>query len=544
MGLELKTIIGFIAIMCLVRSGTCLKGKYPFVKEASARDAETKEHYDYIIVGGGTAGCPLAATLSRNMSVLLLERGGSPYGNMNISRMENYVKSLMDAKSPGSPSQAFVSEEGVISARARVLGGGSCLNAGFYTRARPQEVRAFGWDARLVESSYRWVERIVAHKPSPKQWQSAVRDGLLEVGISPDNGVTYDHLYGTKVGGSIFDDKGFRSTAADLLLYANPHKLTVLLHATVHRVLFSSQENSKRPKAKGVIFKDANGVEKIAYGSEVIISAGSMGSPQLLMLSGVGPAAELQSLGIPMVLDQPSVGGGMADNPMNAIAIPSPTPVEVSLIQVVGITKFGSYIEASSGFGTAAPITSMTSAVKAPNGGFQGGYILEKVMGPLSRGRLGLRNRNVEENPWVRFNYFHHPLDLKRCVQGLKVIQKVIKSHSFRNFTYPNLSIAQLRNLTAQVPINLIPKHSNDSTSLEQFCKDTVTTIWHYHGGCQVGRVVDKNYNVLGVDALRVIDGSTFLFSPGTNPQATVMMLGRYMGVRILRERLGATAGV
>lgn len=65
-------------------------------------------------------------------------------------------------------------------------------------------------------------------------------------------------------------------------------------------------------------------------------------------------------------------------------------------------------------------------------------------------------------------------------------------------------------------------------------------TIWHYHGGCQVGKVVDHDYKVLGVDALRVIDGSTFYYSPGTNPQATVMMLGRYMGVRILSERLAS----
>ncbi|ONI15184.1 hypothetical protein PRUPE_3G029300, partial [Prunus persica] len=63
-------------------------------------------------------------------------------------------------------------------------------------------------------------------------------------------------------------------------------------------------------------------------------------------------------------------------------------------------------------------------------------------------------------------------------------------------------------------------------------------TIWHYHGGCQVGRVVDKGYRVLGIDSLRVIDGSMFYHTPGANPQATVMMLGRYMGQRIMHDRL------
>lgn len=83
--------------------------------------------------------------------------------------------------------------------------------------------------------------------------------------------------------------------------------------------------------------------------NEVILSAGSIGSPQLLMLSGIGPAQELMAHGIKVILHHPMVGQGMSDNPMNAIVIPSPRPVEVSLIQVVGITPFGSYVEAASG---------------------------------------------------------------------------------------------------------------------------------------------------------------------------------------------------
>ncbi|KAK1259849.1 Protein HOTHEAD [Acorus gramineus] len=98
------------------------------------------EGYDYIIVRGGTAGCPLAATLSKKYSVLLLERGDSPYGNINISRLENFQVSLTDT-SLDSPSQAFISTDGVINARARVLGGGTCINAGFYSRASPRKGR-------------------------------------------------------------------------------------------------------------------------------------------------------------------------------------------------------------------------------------------------------------------------------------------------------------------------------------------------------------------------------------------------------------------
>lgn len=131
----------------------------------------------------------------------------------------------------------------MYNARARVLGGGSVLNAGFYTRASSRYVHEVGWSEALVNHSYQWVEKKVAFEPPMLQWQSAVRDGLLEVGVMPYNGFTYDHIYGTKVGGTIFDGDGHRHTAADLLEYANPEKITVYLHATVQRILFTRNGN-------------------------------------------------------------------------------------------------------------------------------------------------------------------------------------------------------------------------------------------------------------------------------------------------------------
>ncbi|CAI9093913.1 OLC1v1029516C1 [Oldenlandia corymbosa var. corymbosa] len=545
---------------------------YRFMHEATS--APDVSFYDYIIVGGGTAGCPLAATLSQNYSVLLLERGGSPYGNPNITYLSAFGAALSDL-SPASPSQRFISEDGVINARARVLGGGSCLNAGFYTRAPTTFGDGLGWDADLVKESYEWVEKKVAFEPPVKQWQSAVRDGLVESGVTPYNGFTYDHIYGTKIGGSIFDLDGNRHTAADLLEYANPSGLTVLLYASVHKILFRNQVG-ERPRARGVIFRDASGTKHKAYikkggKSEVIISSGALGSPQLLMLSGIGPEKELKSHNITVVLDQPWVGSGMADNPMNAVFVPSPADVEVSLIQVVGITQIGSYIEAASGENFAGASTTRDFGMFSPKIGqlstlppkertaealaraidamselddsvFNGGFILEKVMGPVSKGNLTLRNKNPNDNPIVHFNYFQEPEDLERCVSGMKIIEDIIESKSFINFRYNDMPVPVLLNMTASAPVNLLPKHMNVSTSLEQFCKDTVMTIWHYHGGCHVGKVVDNDYKVIGVDNLRVIDGSTFTYSPGTNPQATVMMLGRYMGVKMLQERLASEA--
>ena len=160
---------------------------------------------------------------------------------------------------------------------------------------------------------------------------------------------------------------------------------------------------------------------------------------------------------------------------------------------------------------------------------FQGGFILGKIEGPLSRGHLELTSLSPNDNPRVTFNYFKEPEDLRRCAEGIRTIEKVIESKAFTNFKYTGMSVQNLMNITASAPVNLLPRHANTSTSPEQFCKDTVMTIWHYHGGCRMGEVVDRDYRVLGIDRLRVVDGSTFSFTPGTNPQATVMMMGRYI---------------
>lgn len=438
-------------------------------------------------------------------------------------------------------------------------------------------IKRMGWDAKLVNESYPWVEKQIVHRPKLAPLQRAVRDSLLDIGVSPFNGFTYDHIYGTKIGGTIFDRFGRRHTAAELLSSGNPRKLTVLIHASVQKIVFDT--TGKQPKAVGVIFKDENGNQHQAVlvnkaKSEIILSCGAIGTPQMLLLSGIGPKADLKKLNIPVVLNNKFVGKGMADNPMNTIFVPSSRPVEQSLIQTVGITKKGVYIEASSGFGqsndsihchhgivsaeigqlsTIPPKQRTPEAIQEyiknkrnlPHEAFKGGFILEKIANPLSTGELNLINTNVDDNPSVTFNYFKHPYDLQRCVDGIRMATKIAQSEHVTNFTRCNKeTVDKILNISVQASVNLIPRHTNDTKSMEQFCKDTVITIWHYHGGCHVGKVVNPEYKVLGVDRLRIVDGSTFSESPGTNPQATVMMMGRYMAVKILRERLGRAAGI
>lgn len=110
----------------------------------------------------------------------------------------------------------------------------SCLNISMECRF----IKKVGWDAKLVNQSYPWVEKQIVHRPKFSPYQRAFRDSLLDSGVSPFNGFTYDHLYGTKVGGTIFDRFGRRHTAAELLASGNHDKLTVLVCATVQKIVF------------------------------------------------------------------------------------------------------------------------------------------------------------------------------------------------------------------------------------------------------------------------------------------------------------------
>uniref|UniRef100_A0A7I4EHT4 Glucose-methanol-choline oxidoreductase N-terminal domain-containing protein n=1 Tax=Physcomitrium patens TaxID=3218 RepID=A0A7I4EHT4_PHYPA len=499
-------------------------GDYPFLKNASAAPPVATD-FDYIIVGGGTAGCPLAATLSLNYSVLLLERGNTPYGNPDIESAANFGKLISNIQGNTwfSPVQSFQSQDGVFNRRARVLGGGSSINAGFYSRASDDYVSRAGWDAGMVASAYEWVESVVAFFPRLQQWQTAVRDALLEVGVGPDNGRTYKHASGTKVGGSIFDEAGKRHTAADLLQFANPNNITVLLFANVHRILFAPPVPRSPPRAIGTVFSDSLGIRHLAMlreplKSQILLAAGAIGSPHFLMLSGVGDVDILEPYRVPVVLNSSSVGKGMTDNPANSMYVPSRIPVEISLMQTVGITDFGGFIETSSGI--RAVLFQLESLVTTPPSLRSKNLLLKNIE--------ELRNLPLETQRMLgQAGVIFQKVDVPASTGTLKICIHAPKLHEC--FPYSALNNTKLIG-------NVMPSEQ-DVKTLSEWCRNTVTTIWQYHGGCQVGRVVDAEYRVIGAHGLRVIDGSTFNSSPGTNPQATVMMLGRYMGVKILQER-------
>ncbi|XP_050236684.1 protein HOTHEAD-like [Mercurialis annua] len=476
--------------------------------------------FDYIVVGGGTAGCPLAATLSHKFSVLLIERGGSPFGNPLIWNKMYYGFALLQTDELASVAQSFTSRDGIPNHRGRVLGGSSAINGAFYSRASSNFVERVGWDEELVKEAYEWVESKIVFKPELTIWQSVVELGLLEAGFLPYNGFSWEHIEGTKIGGTTYDEFGVRHTSADLLAESNPENIKVLLNATVQSIIFHANSTGNETIARGVRFiKSDNSTDQFyeAYlnqpenstsWGDVILSAGALGSPQILLLSGIGPEKHLKNFSIPLVLDLKGVGKEMQDNP--AIALLADTRPEYRLPdtpQVAGIDKDFKFIVE----GGILPIS--LNATRMP--------IAIKLAFPESKGKLKLNSVDPRQNPSVQFNYLAKQTDLNDCAEMAQLLQRVSRSESITLF------------LKTEPQNNLISRPHE----LRDFCKSNVRTYYHYHGGCTVGSVVDSDYKVYGVKGLRVIDGSTLLESPGTNPMGTLLMLGRYQGIKILRDR-------
>ncbi|EFJ32343.1 hypothetical protein SELMODRAFT_407760 [Selaginella moellendorffii] len=474
----------FVVVLTLLSVPATLALNFSFFEEAAdARFAP--EGYDYIIVGGGACGCALAATLSQKFKVVLLERGDSPYGYPVLMREENFAVSMLDL----AHSQAFLTTDLVLNARARVLGGGSSINGGFMTRAPKSEIDSIVGldDYAQVNASYEWLENGISSLPRTGPFQTAYKNALLQAGVTPDNGVTYDHLPGAKVGGTLFDGNGTRRPASNLLpLYANLSNVQVVINALVQKIIFSG---SGTPRAVGVLVtgclsgKTYTVLLRNSSKSEVILTAGAIGTPQLLMLSGIGPRDHLQAKIIKVVADSPDVGKHIVDNPSTRVYIDSPSPVEVSLIQSVGIDPSGTYFE-----GLSSP----------------------------------------QQSPIV-------VVTQKTCVSGANTLEEVLLTSSFRPFITGLQPMPSGGIVAAPNRRNPLLKPTINTT-LALYCRTGLATMWHYHGSCRVGKVVDRTYRVIGVEKLRVLDSSVFDFSPGTNPQSTFMMLARYMGLEMVKQ--------
>ncbi|CAK7336801.1 unnamed protein product [Dovyalis caffra] len=424
--------------------------------------------FDYIILGGGTAGCALAATLSEKFSVLVLERGGSPYGNIFIKERKFMGFSLLQTDEFSSVAQSFTPKEGVLNHRGRVLGGSSAINFGFYSRASSSFVSRVGWDKKLVKEAFEWVESRIVFKPNKlTRYQTAVKYGFLDAGIRPYNGFTWEHLTGTKIGGSLFDNHGTRHSSADLLQEGNPNNVVVLLNATAKSIIFRGQ--GKGSIVHGIRFIKSHGSTKQTYEAYLNQTAANS-SPRGDVILSAG-AIDLEGVGQEMT-DNPRI-----DDTVN-VKLQASEPAQVAGIVNKEFRFLVEGIIAPSSFNASV----MTLAIK--------------IAFPESRGKLELNNTDPRQNPLVEFNYLATKNDMEKCVEMVRLLERIANTKSLTRF----------RGAGAQ-------NNVTTSNELRRFCEDrkNLRTFFHYHGGCKVGSVVDKDYKVYGIKGLRVVDGSTFL---------------------------------
>ncbi|ONI27535.1 hypothetical protein PRUPE_1G093000 [Prunus persica] len=502
----------------------------------NATDTSLEGSYDYIVIGGGTSGCPLAATLSEKFKVLLLERGTIATEYPNTLTADGFAYNLQQQDDGKTPVERFVSEDGIDNVRARILGGTTIINAGVYARANISFYSETGieWDLDLVNKTYEWVEDAIVVKPNNQSWQSVIGEGFLEAGILPDNGFSLDHEAGTRLTGSTFDNNGTRHAADELLNKGDPNNLLVAVQASVEKILFSS--NTSNLSAIGVIYTDSDGNSHQAfvrgYG-EVIVSAGTIGTPQLLLLSGVGPESYLSSLNITVIQPNPYVGQFVYDNPRNFINILPPNPIEASVVTVLGITSDYYQVSLSSlPFSTPPFSLFPTTSYPLPNSTFA--HIVSQVPGPLSHGSVTLNSSSdVRIAPNIKFNYYSNSTDLANCVSGTKKLGDLLRTKALEPYKARDVPGIDGFNYLG-VPL---PENQTDDASFETFCLDNVASYWHYHGGSLVGKVLDDSFRVMGIKALRVVDASTFPDEPNSHPQGFYLMLGRYVGLQILQER-------
>ncbi|KAI3827596.1 hypothetical protein L1987_01674 [Smallanthus sonchifolius] len=202
----------------------------------------------------------------------------------------------------------------------------------------------------------------------------------------------------------------------------------------------------------------------------------------------------------------------MADNPRNEINLLVPVRLDDVGVRVAGITESGPF--------------DSTFKLKC-------GVIGGKISRPISTGSVNLISSDVTVSPKVRFNYYSHTEDIRQCGNLVEVLRKVLKSEAMEEYKFSGILGP---NFFSYIGPSL-PEDSSNEESIATLCRVTLLTFWHMHGRCLVNKVVDSRLKVIGVDSIRVVDPSTFFNSPGTNPQATVMMLGRYIGEKILNDR-------
>jgi choline dehydrogenase len=523
--------------------------------------------HDFIVVGGGAAGCVLAARLSARPEhrVLLLEAGGRD-NRIEIQIPAAFTKLFRTARDWAfeTTPQPAMAGRALYWPRGKMLGGSSSMNAQMYVRGHRADYDGWassgcaGWSWDDVRPAF---ERAEGRTPNPHGLYGS--DGPQAVSDQRDpNVTTYAFMAACREIGMrrlrdlndadnegvaptpVTQRRGRRWSAADAYLrpaLKRPN-LRVMTDAHVRRVIFEGR------RAVGVEYVDAAGYVHTARASrEVVLAAGAIGSPHLLMLSGVGPAADLTGLGIPVVADRASVGENLQDHllvgviractpKVTLVHAESPLSVLRYLLQKKGgltscVGEAVAFVRSDASLPAPdlelifAPVPYIDhGAVKPAGDGTSIGVVL---LQPASRGRIRLASPSPRVAPQIDAGYLSDPggKDLATLILGIRKAQQIYGARALAPY--------------AGAPIEPGPGATTDN-AIERFVREQAETIYHPVGTCRMGAddasVVDLTLRVRAVEGLRVADASIMPRINRGHTYAPTIMIAERAAAMILAD--------